>query len=90
MSSTIRPMLKQGDRQRTPRSPWGRPPRSPPPPPPKEPAKNSDCERIVGMVELLVENSLRSPSWLKLPLLLGLLLLFLLALPAMLLLSPLL
>lgn len=76
MSSTKPQAQKQGDPQRTPRSPWGLPPKSPPKgPPPKE--KSSDCERIVGMVEILTENSLRSPSWLNLPLLLLLALLLL-------------
>ena len=53
---------KQGDRQRTPRSPWGLPPRSPPKepkaPPPKE--KSSDSAKIVGMVELLTGSLSRN------------------------------
>jgi hypothetical protein len=67
MNTTTPLTQKQGDRQRTPRSPWGLPPRSPPKEPP--PKKLSGFERIAATVVDRMESSLQSPSWLTLLLL---------------------
>jgi hypothetical protein len=72
MNTTTPLTQKQGDRQRTPRSPWGLPPRSPPSPkePPPSPKKLLDFERIVATVADRMESLLQNPSWRTLPLLL--------------------
>jgi hypothetical protein len=52
---------KKGDRQRTPRSPFGLPPKRPQPSPPREPLP----AKIVATVAVWTGNSLaRSPRWL--------------------------